>query len=105
MVDIDTSVRITQTELENFQRLNQEKREKMDQYEESRLAIIAKLKRGIPIDPGRLTARVDQSTRRIPSWSHIEDVLGRTKTQELRGQVEPTLVKTLVISNSYRDHR
>jgi hypothetical protein len=93
----DQHDQISQQELVSFRELNQCRKEINDLYQQLREVLIEKLRRGDPVEPGRLSARLHERESRQLSAKALKDILSQEEIERLQDQVEPTLYRYVLI--------
>ena len=88
---------ITQYELQRYQGLKAQADQARRQLDGLRQALLARLEAGEQVEAGPLTAQVRIVTRRELNGPKLVTLLGEAAVVALKGQVEPTVQRQLII--------
>lgn len=91
------SVAIRQDELERYRKLSAEARELNWLVESLRKILLHKHAQGLPVEPGPLDLEVSESSQRRLTTDELIRILGLSKAEEVRNQIEPTVSKTMKV--------
>jgi hypothetical protein len=86
---------ISQAELEEFKALKARSKSMAESVQAKRDSLRRRLEAGAPVEPGRLQATVRSSDHHRLTSTELERLLGRSRVDELKKQVIPTLVRQL----------
>jgi hypothetical protein len=89
---------IAQEDLEQYELCQEEARVARRNLEAVRDRLMDQLRRGIPLEQGRLGVEIRTSTVRSFSFGKLVAVLGRTRVERLQDQIEPTITRRLYVA-------
>lgn len=85
---------ITQNELANLHSLKESGKE-LDKF---RANLLERLDQGATVQPGSFGLKIKVITQRLLNAGSLRPILGHDQVQQLRQQVEPCVVRQLVLS-------
>ena len=82
---------ITQADLERLASVNEQQKHLKQEYTALRDSLLERYCEGASVEPGYLDLRVSESEQRQFSFDALVRILGKEKTEQLRGRLTPTI--------------